>query len=103
MHARVTRVRGDSMQLQAATRWFRHELIPRLQAMPGYRDTMLLIDSDHGESLAITMWESAEAMARSEEAAEELRREGSGVFSGAVASVERFEVAVQPAAFSASG
>ena len=102
MHARVTRIRGDAEAMQAGTEWFRSELIPQLEAISGYRDAVLLVDRAHGESLAITLWDTAEAMTESERVADELRTTGAARLSGAIAGVERFEVAVQASALNAS-
>ena len=102
MHARVSRIRGDKAAIESGTRWFTDELVPQLEQIPGYRDAMLLIDRAHGESLAITFWDSADAMAESERRADQLRAAGASALSGAVAGVERFEVAVQASSISAS-
>lgn len=102
MHARVTRIRGDAAALQAGAEWFRGELIPQLETIGGYCDAVLLIDRAHGESLAITLWDTAEALTESERIADELRSTGAARMSGAIAAVERFEVAVQGSALSAS-
>jgi hypothetical protein len=102
MHARVTRIRGDAAAMQEGTEWFRSELIPQLETVSGYRDAVLLVDRAHGESLAITLWDTAEAMAESERVGDELRTTGASRLSGAIAGVERFEVAVQGTALNAS-
>jgi len=46
--------------------------------------------------MAVTLWEDAEAMRASEEAAARIREEGTGEEGGRILSVERFEVALQP-------
>ncbi len=85
MHARVTRIRGDAAALQAGAEWFRGELIPQLETISGYRDAVLLVDRAHGESLAITLWDTAEAMTESERMADELRTTAPPAMSGAIA------------------
>jgi heme-degrading monooxygenase HmoA len=95
VHARVTRIRGERARLEAASVWFQEELLADLERMDGYRDAMLLVDPDHGETLAITFWDSAESMRASERDAERLRAEAATRNEGSVTSVERFELIVQ--------
>ena len=102
MHARVTRIRGDAARMEAGARWFQEELLPQLETMDGYSDGMLMIDRDHGECLAVTFWETPEALRASEARAEEMRTAGANQLEGAIAMVERFEVAVQASSLHAA-
>jgi heme-degrading monooxygenase HmoA len=102
MHARVTRVRGNSASMEAGIAHFRDTLLEQLEGMPGFRDAVLMIDREHGDGLAITMWDSEDAMRGSELGADALRAQSATEMEAAVTSVERFEIVVQASAI-ASG
>ena len=102
MHARVTRVRGNSASMEAGIAHFRDTLLEQLEGMPGFHDAVLMIDREHGDGLAITMWDSEEAMRGSEVGADALRAQSASEMEAAVTSVERFEIVVQASAI-ASG
>ena len=94
MHARVTRVRGNSETMEAGIAHFRDTLLEQLERMPGFRDAVLMIDREHGDGLAITMWDTEDAMRQSEQGADALRAESASQMEASVSSVERFEIAV---------
>ena len=73
MHARVTRMRGNSETMEAGIAHFRDTLLEQLERMPGFRDAVLMIDREHGDGLAITLWDTEEAMRQSEQGADALR------------------------------
>jgi hypothetical protein len=98
MHARVTRLHGDARRMEEGERWFQEDLLPRLERLPGYRDAMLLIDREHGESLAIVFWDSKEAMQASEGPAAGFRVEAEEAMRASITMIERFELAVQASA-----
>jgi len=102
MHARVTRVRGNSESMEAGIAHFRDTLIAQLEQMPGFQDAVLMVDREHGDALAISMWDSAEALRESERRADTLREESASQMAASVTSVERFEIVVQASAI-ASG
>jgi heme-degrading monooxygenase HmoA len=95
MYARVTRIRGDRARVGAASIWFQEELLEELEHMEGFMDAMLLVDADHGQTLAMTFWDSLESLHASEKRAEQLRSEAAARNDGSVTSVERFELIVQ--------
>jgi|tagenome__1003787_1003787.scaffolds.fasta_scaffold15679419_1 heme-degrading monooxygenase HmoA len=102
MYARVTRVSGDSQMMEAGAAHFRNTLLGQLEQMPGFQDAMLMIDREHGDALAITMWDSEDAMRESEQRADGMRSESASQMEAAVTSVERFEIVLQASAI-ASG
>jgi heme-degrading monooxygenase HmoA len=63
--------------------------------MDGFMDAMLLVDAEHGQTLAMTFWDSRESLRATEEKAERLRAEAAARSDGSVTNVERFEVVVQ--------
>lgn len=102
MYARVTRVRGDSPAMEAGLAHFKDTLMQQLEQLPGFRDALLMIDREHGDALAMTLWDSEEAMRASEQRADALRSETASQMAAAVSSVERFEVVARATAI-ASG
>lgn len=102
MHARVTRVRGNSETMEAGIAHFRDTLLEQLEQMPGFHDAVLMIDREHGDGLAITLWDTEEALRQSEQGADALRTESASQMQASVTSVERFEIVVQSSAI-ASG
>ena len=102
MHAPVTRVRGNSETMEAGIAHFRDTLLEQLERMPGFRDAVLMIRPEHGDGLAITLWDTEEALRQSEQGADALRTESASQMQASVTSVERFEIVVQSSAI-ASG
>jgi hypothetical protein len=102
MHARVTRVRGNSQSMEAGVAHFRDSLFGQLEQMPGFHDAILMVDREHGDALAITLWHSEDAMRESETRADALRSETASQMAASVTSVERFEIVAQSSAI-ASG
>jgi serine phosphatase RsbU (regulator of sigma subunit) len=73
-----------------------HRLMVRaqevLRQMNGYKGAYAFIDRQSGKAITITLWESEEAMQRTEEAVRPLRKEMTEGFSGNIVDVEHFEV-----------
>ena len=94
MFARVSTFTGTSDQVDEAVSQVRESVIPRLEQLDGYRGSYLLVDRENGKTLAVTFWESEEAMRASEEEANTLRSEAADAFGTQMVGVERYEVAV---------
>jgi heme-degrading monooxygenase HmoA len=60
--------------------------------MEGFRGVLALADRSTGKMVAITFWESEEAMRASEASANKLRESAAGASAAEIASVDRFEV-----------
>jgi heme-degrading monooxygenase HmoA len=79
---------------------FEPELIDRLTVrvlevlpkMDGFEGSYFFIDRKSGKAVTITLWESEEAMQRTEEAVRPLRKEVAEGVSGNIVDVEHFEV-----------
>src|SRR5215208_1296484 len=73
-----------------------HRLMVRaqevLRQMNGYKGSYAFIDRQSGKAIAITLWESEEAMQRTEEALRPLRKELAEGLSGNLVALEHFEV-----------
>jgi heme-degrading monooxygenase HmoA len=89
MWARVSTYELAGQDLEEAIRGF-ERAVAQLRGMEGASDAYLLVDRGSGRALTVTLWESEEALAASEDAADRLRREASG---DRVQSVDRYEVA----------
>src|SRR2546428_11347393 len=94
MHARVTTINGSSDQVDAGISSFRENVVAFTQGEGG-KGSLLLVDRQTGKVMAITLWESEDALAASEEKANQLRAQA--VEQGRASqppTVERYEVAV---------
>jgi heme-degrading monooxygenase HmoA len=91
--ARVNRFQDDPANLDEAERIAEGKVIPQLDSVPGFVGVLSLVDRVTGQTLAITFWESEEAMRASEAEAARLRGETAGQTGAEVRSVERYEVA----------
>jgi heme-degrading monooxygenase HmoA len=92
--ARVSSYTGASDEIDEATRQVRENMLPKLKQLDGYMGAYLLVDRQNGKSLAVTLWESEEAMSASEEAADSLRSDVADALGTQMVGVERYEVGV---------
>jgi heme-degrading monooxygenase HmoA len=94
MHARVSHISGSPDDADAGIANFQDNVMPFLREEGG-KGAMLLIDRTSGKGIAVTLWESEQAMRASEERANELRAQAAGAMGAAEQpAVERYEVAV---------
>ena len=94
MYARVSTYTGTSDEIDEAIRQVRDNTLPKLVQLDGYKGAYFLVDRQNGKSLAVTLWESEEAMSTSEEAANSMRSEIADALETQMVGVERYEVAV---------
>ena len=94
MFARVSSYTGASDEIDEAIRQVRENMLPKLKQLGGYKGAYLLVDLQNGKSLAVTLWESEEAMSASEEAADSLRSDVADALGTQMVGVERYEVGV---------
>ena len=73
MFARVTTLQASPDQVDAATRSTREEVLPAARQLEGFRGLITLTDRSTGKALAVTLWETEDAMKASEEAANRVR------------------------------
>jgi heme-degrading monooxygenase HmoA len=93
MHARLTRIEASPDRLDGLRRQFEEQTLPQIRGLEGFHGYTLLGDRAGGTAIAITYWESAEAMQASEEAVQQPRQqatEAAGARSAPI--VERYEV-----------
>jgi heme-degrading monooxygenase HmoA len=93
--ARVTRY--ERFDQDEAVRYAREQFIPAAQRSGGFEGMYVLVDPDgSGNALALTLWESREAMQASEEMGAGSREDVVRIAGGSVVDVERYEVALSP-------
>ena len=92
--ARLSTLEGPPDQIDPGTRRVIEDILPRVQSIDGFAGVISLADRKSGTTKLITLWTSAEALAASESAANDLRSEAAKAAGGKVAGVERYEVAV---------
>jgi heme-degrading monooxygenase HmoA len=92
MHARMTTLQGSPGEADAALRQIDDEVIPGIKGQDGFTGLLALLDRDGGKMIAITFWESEEAMRASEEAANRLRESTASAADEEIVGVDRFEV-----------
>lgn len=94
MHARVTHISGSPDDVDAGIANFNENVVPFVRDEGG-KGALLLVDRANGNGIAVTLWDSEEAMQESEERANALRAEAGEVMGTSEApTVDRYEVAV---------
>jgi heme-degrading monooxygenase HmoA len=63
-----------------------------LEEIAGFSQAFFLVDRSGGKAMAITMWESEDALNASAEQAGRLRERGSEAGGGTIESVDNYEV-----------
>lgn len=92
MFARVNIFQGSPESLDQSQKIAEERVVPELRAVDGSVGIFVLSDRKIGRSIAITLWESEQAMKDSEEAANRMRSDSSQETGGQVVSVDRYEV-----------
>jgi hypothetical protein len=92
MYARVTRLDAPSDRDRAIR--MVDQAIPEAERLPGFVGGYWLLDQGSGTMLAVTLWETEEAVAASDAAADEVRAEAAQALkvTPEAMSVERYEV-----------
>ena len=93
MFIRGTRVETPPDKMDQAIANFQSQVIPSARPAPGYLGAVLLGDRATGAGIALTYWESAEALAASEQVGIETRTQAAKSVPGMrIVNVERYEV-----------
>jgi heme-degrading monooxygenase HmoA len=103
MFARVSTYEGRPEQLDEMHHEGVEHVLPALAMQDGFSGGLVLADRQSGKVLAVTLWESEQAMDATEEASHWLRTFSAESGGGTISSVERYEVfysAVQEAPLS---
>ena len=96
MHARLNRIEGSPERIDEMARRFEETVVPMLRGLDGYRGGVVLADRTTGTNIAISYWESEEAMRASEAAVQQARDDAATAAEARGETiVEHFEVTVQ--------
>ena len=95
MFIRGTRVQTSPDQVDAAIANFKKQVLPAARSTPGNLGAALLIDRKSGTGVGITYWETAKALAASEQMGIKTRIEAAKNVSGSqIVNVERYEIVI---------
>ena len=94
MYARVSRFQQPSGAPSPSDDSVGREALAAMREVDGFKGLITLDDQASGAAIAITLWDSEEAMTASETHAERVRSDAATATSAQVASVERFRVDV---------
>ena len=92
MHARVTTLNMDPSKVDEVRDQLEGEDVPEFKKLDGFNGMTLLTDRQTGKTIAVTFWESEDALRQSEEAVKDARRRAAESGAGGEPQVERFEV-----------
>src|ERR1051326_3693560 len=93
MFIRGTRVQTPPDQVEAAIANFKQKILPMARATPGDVGAALPVDRKTGAAIGITYWESAKALAASEQMGIQMRTQATSAVTGShIVNVERFEL-----------
>jgi heme-degrading monooxygenase HmoA len=92
VYARVSTLEGSTEQLDERLRFLREEVLPTGKEDPGFKGMIALGDRQSGKTLAITLWDSEEAMRATEQDANQRRSAWAETSGQEIASVESYEV-----------
>jgi hypothetical protein len=90
--ARVSEFQVDPERLDEMAREGVEHVLPALKMQDGYNGGLVLVDRRSGKVLAVTLWESEQAMYTTDEAAYWLRSFGAEAGGGMLKGVGRYEI-----------
>ena len=94
MFARMAMYEIPADRIDDATENFQ-QAIEEIRAMTGLARAYLLVSTDSGRVVTMTLWESRADMEASRVKASRLRSEAAGALGGSVVNADEYEVAVQ--------
>lgn len=92
MHARVNTLQMDPGKIDDAVAALEGGGLDQIKQNEGFKGMSILADRGSGKSLAISFWESQEALEASEAGVQEARREAAEAGGAAEPEIEIFEV-----------
>jgi hypothetical protein len=99
MYARVTTFPGLAPErIKATLEEFKEKHLPKFEQQPGYRGVLAGVDYTGGRAIAITYWDTIEALHGSDALANEVRAASvtkAGVDRNRPAITDRYEVVLQ--------
>jgi heme-degrading monooxygenase HmoA len=99
MYARVTLFPGLAPErIKATLQHFKDENLPKFEQAPGYRGMWAGVDYTGGRAIAVTYWDSAEALHASDPLADEIRTAAvtrAGVDRNRPPITDKYEIVLQ--------
>jgi heme-degrading monooxygenase HmoA len=92
MFARLVTIGSRREQLDEFARIGAEKVLPQLKRQDGFEGSLILANRRSGEIVAVTLWESEEAMRATEGASYWLRAFGAEAAGGEVTGLDRYEV-----------
>ena len=92
--ARVSVLEGSSDAIDEGLERTRGETLPKVRAIDGNVAAIGLADRDNGRVSMITLWDNADAMSASEQAADQLREQSADLGGQKITQVARYDVAM---------
>ncbi len=92
-YARLSWLKGDPANMENSIELFKR-IMPELDDLPGFCSASLLINRDTGDIVSTVAYESAEAVARTRNIGQALRRRFAGQIPADVLEVAEFELAL---------
>jgi heme-degrading monooxygenase HmoA len=92
MYTQVTTVEVSPANFDAATHFFRQQVLPQLQQMEGFKGFAVIGDRKRGKLLSFALWKSEEVMQSTEEVVSRIRGGIPHPLGGAAVDMEDYEV-----------
>ena len=94
MFLRATRLQASPDKVDAAIENFEQHIVKGLRAAPGNQGAVLLVNRESGAAIGITYWESARALAASEQTGIQSRTQSAKSVGAQIVNVERAELMI---------
>jgi heme-degrading monooxygenase HmoA len=91
-YARAVYSKGDPAMLDSGIAYFRRKVVSTARSAPGYVAAELKVNRATGESVALTGWETLEALNSSEEMAQETQRQAQEATGAVVLDIDRMDL-----------
>ncbi|MFF0989608.1 hypothetical protein [Kocuria nitroreducens] len=93
MYARVSTYEGGYPEdYDAGLHALRAEILPQIQALPGYRGAVSLVERSTGRSVSITFWADEQALTATRQAADQIRERAAATSGSRILDVTEYEV-----------
>jgi hypothetical protein len=92
--ARVSSLEGSPDGIDEGISKMKSETLPQVRKLKGNVGAIGLVNRASGRATIVTLWESADALAKSEQDADRLREQAAKGGGQSIAAVDRYEVAV---------
>ncbi|MFI7496283.1 hypothetical protein ACH9D2_16395 [Kocuria sp. M4R2S49] len=93
MYARLSTYEGGYPEdYDAGLDTLRAEVLPGIQALPGYRGSMSLVERSTGRSMSITFWADEEALSATRQTVEKIRERAAATSGSRILDVTEYEV-----------